>query len=188
MSNLSTDEIHPNDISLIGNAQVEVMLKQHKPTSSREDIDFSRRKEIDRKRIILKKGMTNPRITIGTRNRPFNGDPESRTFENDLSTRVVKDKSKRLSQEEINSWMENNNISGIKYEESKIRHKKSPAMLNNQFLDTIKGFSHSNRNDNSKKIKYPGNGSGQNNMVSPRCQQLRFFKTLPTSSISQPSP
>lgn len=73
----------------------------------------------------------------------------------------------KLSQEELD-YLANKYNNTTKFEESKIRHKKTPAISikNNNFLETIKGFNYSSRNDNSKKIKYPKHEASQNsNMV-----------------------
>jgi hypothetical protein len=67
----------------------------------------------------------------------------------------------------------------LDHQDLKTRHKKSPAILNSNFLETIKGFNYSNRHDNSKKIKYPKHESSQNSNVTLNLQLIRLFKALP---------
>ena len=66
----------------------------------------------------------------------------------------------KLSQDEIDYLDDKNSSSRL--EESKIRHKKTPAIsLKNNFLSAIKDLNLSNRNDAGKKIKYPKHDSSQ---------------------------
>lgn len=100
-----------------------------------------------------------------------NIDDPSENFktENSRENKANRQRHKRLSQEEF-EFLEKYN-STAKFEESKIRHKKTPAISikNANFLETIKGFNYSNRNDNSQKIKYPKHDSNQsNNMVASK--------------------
>ena len=86
---------------------------------------------------------------------------ETQTVDDLSQVKIPHHKHKRLSQEEI-EFLGNNTT---KLEESKIRHKKNPAISikNSNFLESIKGFNYSNRNDNGKVIKYPKHDSAQNN-------------------------
>lgn len=148
--------------------------KPQEDTQVPEQADFTRR-DIDKRKIILKKGKNilifiNKMILfsiLALTNNDTSENVEDQKQEMGKDSRRVMDDKKRLSQDEID-YLENKYNSTQKYEESKIRHKKTPAIsLKNNFLETIKGFNHSTRNEDGKKIRYPKHDSNQgNNAVS----------------------
>lgn len=113
------------------------------------------------RRLFLRKVSLNYKNSIGLQSKQSDENLDNHVFEDPSQLKISHNKHKRLSQEEI-EFLGNNTA---KLEESKIRHKKNQAISikNSNFLESIKGFNYSNRNDNGKVIKYPKHDSAQNN-------------------------
>ena len=119
--------------------------------------------------------------------KPTDDSIEEYSIDPDDESRKMHHEHKKLSQEELD-YLANKYNNTTKFEESKIRHKKTPAISikNNNFLETIKGFNYSSRNDNSKKIKYPKHESSQNsNMVGSNLIYLILKGLQSTGTIDQ---
>lgn len=106
---------------------------------SQDTSDFAR-KDIDKRKIIIKKPLKN--LEINTDNSRLPTEQSDTTLEGNI----------KINHLDIEDKLNNT----AKFEEPKTRHKKTPAIsLKNNFIDSIKGFTQSNKNENYKKIKYP---------------------------------
>jgi len=123
-------------------------------------------KEIDKRKIIMKKSIKN-------------------LNENSEEIKTETDKGEEANFEGKTViyliFTESKHNNAAKLEESKIRHKKTPAIfLKNNFIDTIKGIAHSNRHDDSKKIKYPKHDANINpNVSSTKHKNYEHMNKIP---------
>lgn len=132
----------------MGNSAKSLMAKIFKEESEMnspiKDLNEFSRKEIDKRKIIIKRPARLQEIEADENNRIDTELESESNFDGILD---------KLNQNYLEEKYENLG----KYEESKYRHKKTPAISLNNFIGTIKGFPQSNKNDNLTKIKYPAN-------------------------------